>query len=171
MLPAYPVWEGEAHLEPAEPANAYVWDGSEWVLRYPYLNKAGAEVNDPTPMEPPLGYMKQPSLADQIRMAVLSQKLADEVAAQGMETFEEADDFEVGDDYDPSSPWENEFDPDYRDIVNEVARLRAKGVTVPDQTSQDIETLTELKGGARPSSTTEPEIPLDAKPAKVEKTK
>lgn len=31
--------------------------------------------------------------------------------AEGMETFEESDDFDVGDDLDPSTPYEADFDP------------------------------------------------------------
>lgn len=30
---------------------------------------------------------------------------------RGHETIEEADDFNIGDDYDPTSPWEEQFDP------------------------------------------------------------
>lgn len=100
------------------------------------LDELGREIPDPTPMEPPLGYIKQPSLQDQIRMMVLSEKLRLEVESAGAETFEEADDFDVGDDYDPHSPWENEFDPDYSEIRSEVERLRAKGVQVPEEVDQ-----------------------------------
>lgn len=42
---------------------------------------------------------------------VRSERLAQEAAQAGYESFEEADDFEVGDDYDPSSPYETDFDP------------------------------------------------------------
>lgn len=138
-LPAFPVWSGDPALAPGEPENAYMWDGDKWVLTLPYLTASGAEVLDPTPMEPPLGYMKQPSLSDQIRMMVLSEKLRDAAAAAGAETFEEADDFEVGDDFDPSSPWENEFDPDFKEIRAEVERLRQKGVAVPQDVSEQLE--------------------------------
>lgn len=106
---------------------------------YSALDATGAEVLDPTPMEPPLGYNAQPTLADQIRMAVLSEKLAEEMRTQGMETFEEADDFDVGDDYDISSPWENDFDPPFAEIAAEVGRLAEKGVDVPEETVDRLE--------------------------------
>ncbi|UIB81459.1 hypothetical protein [Flyfo microvirus Tbat2_151] len=61
-------------------------------------------------MAPPVGYKRQPSLADQIREMVRSERLAMEAENAGYETFEEADDFDVGDDYDPQTPYENEFD-------------------------------------------------------------
>lgn len=74
-------------------------------------NEKGYEVPDPTPMAPPVGYRAQPSLRDQIREMVRSEKLALEAEAAGFETFDEADDFDVGDDFDPTSPYEEVFDP------------------------------------------------------------
>lgn len=71
----------------------------------------GKLVPDPVPMAPPVGYVKQISMIDQVRDMVRSERLRQEVEAAGMETFEEADDFEVGDDYDPTSPYEEVFDP------------------------------------------------------------
>lgn len=65
----------------------------------------GQELPDPTPVAPPVGYKKQPSMADIIREQVRLAKLAEEA---GVETFEEANDFEVGDDFDPDSPYETE---------------------------------------------------------------
>lgn len=68
-------------------------------------------IPDPTPIAPPVGYIKQPSLAEQIRSMVRSERLRQEVEAAGAETFEESDDFDIGDDYDPDSPYEPVFDP------------------------------------------------------------
>lgn len=76
-----------------------------------YLDEHGRELPDPTPIAPPVGFRRQPSLAEQIRAMVRSERLRQEAEAQGFETFEEADDFEVGDDYDPTSPYEEVFDP------------------------------------------------------------
>lgn len=131
------------NLTPADPDEAYVVDPNtgELVLRYPYLNTDGAEVLDPTPMAPPLGYNPQPSIFDQVRMMILSDKLRQAAEESGMETFEEADDFEVGDDFDPHSPWENDFDPPIKEIVEEVKRLKAKGVKVPDDAEESVEYL------------------------------
>lgn len=103
---------------PAHDADGVILDQDELDL---YLNpqptKAsnldahGREIPDPTPMAPPVGYNRQPSLSEQIRAMVRSERLAQEVAAAGYETFEEADDFDVGDDFEPSSPYEGNFDP------------------------------------------------------------
>lgn len=76
-------------------------------LRY---DGSGHELVSPLPMAPPVGYKKTPSLSDQIREMVRSERLAQAAAEQGFETFEEADDFEIGD-FDPSSPYEIDFDP------------------------------------------------------------
>lgn len=75
------------------------------------LTEDGQEILDPTPVAPPVGFVRQPSLAEQIRQMVRSEKLALEAEAAGFETFEEADDFNVGDDYDPRSPFEEHFEP------------------------------------------------------------
>lgn len=87
-------------------------------------NEFSHEVMDPTPMEPPLGYKKQPSMVELIREQIRSARLAEEAEAAGMETFEESEDFDVGDDYDPQSPYENEFDPPIATIKSEVEKER-----------------------------------------------
>lgn len=77
------------------------------------LDKNGFyELLDPTPMAIPVGYKQPETLADQIRRMVRSERLAQEVEAAGFETWEEADDFDVDDDFDPTSPYEQNFDQD-----------------------------------------------------------
>lgn len=73
------------------------------------LNEAGSEILDSTPMEPPLGYVAQPSMFDVMRKMISDRER--ELSAAGFETPEEADDFDVDDDFDPSSPYEHDFDP------------------------------------------------------------
>lgn len=69
------------------------------------------ETPDPTPVAAAIGYKREPSLAEKVRNMVRSEQLRLAAEAAGAETFEEADDFEVGDDYDPRSPYEIDFDP------------------------------------------------------------
>ena len=71
----------------------------------------GLEIVDSRPMAPPVGYKKQPSMVDHIRELIRSEKLRLAAEEAGHESFEEADDFDVGDDYDPSTPYEADFDP------------------------------------------------------------
>lgn len=69
----------------------------------------GGENLDPTPMQPPLGYRRAPTLSEQIRQQVIAAKLDE--WSMTPETEEEADDFVVGDDYEPISKHENDHIP------------------------------------------------------------
>lgn len=75
------------------------------------IDEHGKFYGSPIPIEPPLGYKRQPSLAEQMRQLIRSEALAAAARSQGYETLEEGDDFDVQDDYDPRSPWEYNFDP------------------------------------------------------------
>jgi len=68
------------------------------------LNDQGQLVPDPTPMAPPIGFKPQPSMVEIIRKQV--QLASEEAKRQGNESLEEADDFDVGDDPEISSPYE-----------------------------------------------------------------
>lgn len=63
------------------------------------------EYLDTSPVARPVGFRAPPSLQEMIRMYVRTE-LSREADRQGHETFEEADDFDVGDDYEPRSQWE-----------------------------------------------------------------
>lgn len=75
------------------------------------LDKNGHEVLDDTPIALPMGFGRPPSLQEQIRQMVRIEHLKMVDAGHDVESPEEADDFDVGDDYDPSSPWEYDFNP------------------------------------------------------------
>jgi len=92
------------------------------------LTPEGREILDPTPVAPPVGYKKQPSMADHIRDMVRSERLRQEAEAAGAESFEEADDFDVDDDPEISTPYEvYETEP-----VRELARrLKEEEATPP----------------------------------------
>lgn len=74
------------------------------------LDQYGRELPDPTPLSPPVGYQKQPSMMEQMRSMIRSEALRMAAEHAGAETFEEAEDFDVGDDFDPTSPYEIGFD-------------------------------------------------------------
>lgn len=89
-------------------------------------NEKGEELMDPTPMQPPLGYKKTKSLSEQIREQVMRMKqelLADDAIA---ETEEEADDFEVGDDFEPLSPHENDHVPTVKELKKKAREINAR---------------------------------------------
>lgn len=82
-------------------------------MRFTRLDKFRREIPDPTPMAPPIGYKKQPSMQELIRDMIKNERIASELASAGVETFEEADDFEIPDDpVDPSTPYEADFEGD-----------------------------------------------------------
>lgn len=90
-----------------------------------YLFKDGTEKMDPVPVAPPLGYKREPSMFDHMRSLIRSEMLR-QALAEDWETPEEADDFEVGDDYDPRSGFEVEFDE------NEVPYAKAPDAEQPE---------------------------------------
>lgn len=75
-----------------------------------FIDPDGRELVDPTPVAPPVGYERRPSMVDIIR-AQVREHASRYAEDNDMETFDEADDFVIGDDYDPSSPYEENFDP------------------------------------------------------------
>lgn len=70
----------------------------------------GHEILNPVPLAPPLGYKPVPHLIDQIKEAVRSEMFRRDMEDAGVETFEEADDFDIPDDPFPFSQYENEGD-------------------------------------------------------------
>lgn len=74
-----------------------------------YGEKGRVEELNPTPMQPPLGYVAQPSLAQQIREQIQAMRRLED---NEPESEEEADDFDIPDDPpDPESRWENDNIP------------------------------------------------------------
>lgn len=74
-------------------------------------HEIGKEYPNPVPIAPPIGFVPQPPIWEQIR-SMVQRELSSQVGDQA-ETFEEADDFDVGDDYDPDSPYEEVFEPEH----------------------------------------------------------
>lgn len=90
-------------------------------------NEKGEEIPDTTRPELPLGFKRPESLAQQVARLVRSELVARAARESGHETFDEADDFAVGDDYDPRSPYEEVFDPtDAPEVVEEVKKRTRK---------------------------------------------
>lgn len=135
-------------------------------------DEQGRELMDPTPIAPPIGYKKSPSISEQIRTMIRSEHLRREAEEAGYETFEEADDFEVGD-FDPKSPYEEIFEPLPEDDGTE--RLKTLGDHIGDRIFSKL-------GGEQPlppaeqapaeaslkppgSGRREPPAPSDSKPS------
>lgn len=96
------------------------------------LDRDGKLIPDPTPIAPPIGFKKTPSMVEIVRNMVRSERLAAEARAAGAETFEESEDFDVGDDGpDLTSGFENDFDPPIPEIRKAVEEERLKNAPPP----------------------------------------
>lgn len=99
----------------------------------PYIDKEGREVLDPRPMSPPVGYVAQPTITERLRDLIAGERMRRTAELAEMDTFEEADDFEVDDDPIPmrDTPYENDFDPPVSRLVkdgNQEIRRKASEV-------------------------------------------
>lgn len=74
-----------------------------------YDKENRVEILDKTPVAIPVGYKKPEPLHD-ILNRLVSQKFSQLLLDSETETFEEADDFDCDDDFDPYSPWEEIYD-------------------------------------------------------------
>lgn len=91
--------------------DSYIQQAIENSQEYGFLNVRGHEVPDPTVVEPPLGYIQQPDIMEQMRRMVRAEMSRVAEAAE-METFDEADDFDIDEDpVDYTTPYEIFFDP------------------------------------------------------------
>ena len=75
-----------------------------------YLDEHGREIPNPVPMQPPIGYVRHKTIAEQMREMI--RQASAEASQMGAETEEEANDFDIEEDFDPTSPWEHDFEPD-----------------------------------------------------------
>lgn len=105
------------------------------------LTEDGREILDPTPIAPPLGFIKQPSLHELMRAMVLEHHAAI-ARGQDPESFEEADDFDVDDDDEPHrhSDYEHNFDP-----IGEADRAALQGRLTPEARQEIDETIGSLQ--------------------------
>lgn len=69
------------------------------------LDENGHEILDDTPVAIPARLSRAETLTEQVRR-LIREEASRAAQAAGFETFEEADDFEIEDDYDPRSPHE-----------------------------------------------------------------
>jgi len=74
------------------------------------IDKDGREVLDSTPLALPIGFERPMSLEEKIALRVRMEVASQRLGEAGYETLEESDDFDVGDDYEPNSPYEEHFD-------------------------------------------------------------
>lgn len=81
------------------------------------LGPDGRQVPDPVPMSPPIGYRKQPSMFD-IQRQMIRDHLAQYARDNSLETLEDFEDFEVGDEpHELTSGYENDSDPPLQELL------------------------------------------------------
>lgn len=80
------------------------------------LGPDGRQVPDPDPMQPPIGYKKQPSMVDIIREQV-RQHVDHYAQMTDHETFEESEDFDFEEEPEMRSGYENETDPPLEELL------------------------------------------------------
>lgn len=115
-----PITEAEAYHNEQHPLR-------EQSVQSLYLDEHGREVPNPIPMQPPIGYVRRDSIADQMRRMI--QQVSEEARMAGAETEEEANDFDIGEDFEPSSQWEDNFEVD--PTLEAMLALQSKPPVVP----------------------------------------
>ena len=80
------------------------------------LTEDGKEIPDPIPFAPTIKGSRAHSIRENVLSIVRSEQFRQAMEQQGQETFEEADDFDVDDDFDPSSPYEEFFEGEYEQL-------------------------------------------------------
>jgi len=96
-----------APITPPEGESPYQLEQS---VQSQYLDAQGRELPNPMPLEPPVGYKRHKTIAETMREMIRT--ASEEAKMAGAETEEEANDFDVDEDWDPTTPYEHDFDPD-----------------------------------------------------------
>lgn len=75
------------------------------------LNEKGEEVLDRTPVAVPVGFSRRaPSIQDIIAYHMRDPAFLNSLRSPEHETWEDANDFDCGEDYDPTTPYEADFE-------------------------------------------------------------
>ena len=130
------------------------------------LSPEGRESLDPTPVAIPVGFKRPPSLEEQIKRLVADRDIQRSLSEAGMETFEEANDFEIPDDPpDPAALDEEWWDPALRRTVTarEVYEQRDQ---LAELTNRLVRPPPPAASAEPPGPAPDPEPPAPKKPAK-----
>lgn len=128
------------------------------------FNDKGEELPDPTPVSINTGLKKPQTLQETIRKLVRDESFRATLDRVGLETFEEADDFDVGDDFDPTSPYEEDFDPDHKFIGARIGEQRGMMVEEKPFTDAHRSALKALADARKaPKIEKQPEVPPNDK--------
>lgn len=84
-----------------------------WDKGRSFITPDGAEIPDPRSLELPVGFERPESIQETIRRLVTDPAIREQLQVDNVETFDEADDFEIDDDVPLVSPHEEQFDPHF----------------------------------------------------------
>lgn len=101
------------------------------------------EVIDPTPVELPIGFKKPPTMQEMIKMYI-RQGLSQMANEQGMETFEEANDFDTGEDGEDVLPTSVH---EYTEMQEEELNRALKEVNVEPSQSKEVSNASKPEAG------------------------
>lgn len=125
----------------------------------PFKTARGREVLDPTPVTIPVNLRKSESMDERIAR-IVQHSVSKAAQDAGLETFEEADDFDIPDDpEDPSSPWEHDFDMATANAVDH--GVVAKPDLSPDRIRELKGKYTSKKLDTSKKPEDEPPLPLE----------
>lgn len=89
------------------------------------FDEKGQEINGKHKIALPVNFKRPIPLADEIRRLVRNEMFQRDLRQGGVETFEESEDFDVDDDFDPQSPWEQNHD--FEVAVQKEVKRRLRG--------------------------------------------
>ncbi|UDN67831.1 hypothetical protein [robinz microvirus RP_142] len=96
------------------------------------IGSDGREYPDPIPTAPPVGYKTPPTIMDMIKSMIHSEQLNQKAQAEGFDTFDEAEDFDIEDDpLDPHTEYEAVFDPPPNPLPDPVLPTTANPAGTP----------------------------------------
>lgn len=96
------------------------------------LDENGQFYPDPRPMQPPVGYKRQPNMWEIVREQV--RRVSEDAGREGFDTIEEANDFYMGEDDEPYSGYEVEEE---REVPFAVLRQREKDAAEAEKKAPD----------------------------------
>lgn len=124
------------------------------------LDENGHEILDDTPVSIPVKFLRAETLTDQVR-AVIRNEASRAASVAGYETFEEADDFFIEDEYDPRSPHEMTIDQElegYGEATRDDRSLEREAV---DARARDSKKGGSVEGGGEDDKGDDAEPPSD----------
>lgn len=130
-----------------EKVNKSTGEQLDWCIEHTQgksgYNAKGEEIPDSTPVALPVGFRRPMSLQMRMKQLLRNEEFLRAQEAAGVETFEDADDFNCNDD-DPlsSTPYEDSFDPQKPGAIAREQEIRSGYVNdIPPETKAKAKNL------------------------------